>query len=418
MIYLPQGGTVTVDLSTVEGEMQVEWIHPVEEKVTPAEATTGGAKRTLSAPFPGEAVLHLVASRRQGDAITVFPTRDWAKATPESQGVNAERLKKAVAWLDRNSGPDGARELIIIRNGYLIWKGPGADAYHKIFSCTKVFTSTVLGLLVDDGKCRLDDRAVQYSPSLDDQYSSYAKITLRHLASMSGGYRGVVRGVSPEQPWGDPLGYLVPQSPRYESGTACAYHDHDIFLLGEILTLLAQQPLKEVFRRRIADPIDMQHWDWGVVGNLESGIALNNAAGTPARNPGIQTTALDLARLGHLFLKRGNWNGKELLSAPYLDQATTNQVPLSRPHSTGADPAGHYGFYWWTNGHQRNGQAAWPAAPPRTFAARGAAANACFVVPEWNMVIVRLASAPEDSSASDETWNTFFTTLASAMSER
>jgi CubicO group peptidase (beta-lactamase class C family) len=418
LVYLPEGGEVMVDLSAVEGEVRVEWIHPVEGKATSAEATTGGTKRTLKAPFPGEAVVHLAASQQQGGASTVFPGRDWAEAAPESQGVEGAKLKAAVAWLDTHAGPDGAKELVIIRNGYLIWKGPNADARHKIFSCSKVFTSTVLGLLVDDGKCRLDDRAIQFLPSLDDQHPAYARITLRHLASMSGGYRGVVRDVSPEQPWGDPLGYLLPQSPRYEAGAACAYHDHDVFLLGHILTRLAQQPLKEVFQRRIADPIGMTRWDWGVAGPLDNGMALNNAAGTPAKNPGIQTTALDLARLGHLYLKRGNWNGKPLLSAAFVDQATTNQVPTSRAHATGADPGGHYGLYWWTNGRQRNGQPVWPAAPPRTYAARGASANSCFVVPEWNMVIVRLATAPEDSKASDQTWNTFFEKLATALSKQ
>lgn len=351
-------------------------------------------------------------------ARMVFPGRDWAVATPESLGVDGAKLKEAVAWLDTQSQPDGAKALAIVRNGRLICKGPEADSYRKVFSCTKVFTSTVLGLLVDDGKCQLDNRATRYWPALDDQHAAYSKITLRHLASMSSGYLGAVRDVSPEQPWGDPIAYLVPQPPRYESGAACAYHDHDVFLLGSILTRLAQQPMLDVFRRRIAEPIGMRRWNWGVVGVLENGLAMNNAAGTPAKNPGIETTTLDLARLGHLYLNRGNWNGRQLLSAAFVDQATTNQVPVSRRHATGADPGGRYGFHWWTNGRQRNGQSAWPAAPPRTYAARGASANVCFVVPEWNMVIARLAGEPDASKTSDQTWNTFFSKLGSAVASK
>jgi CubicO group peptidase (beta-lactamase class C family) len=351
-------------------------------------------------------------------ARLIFPESDWVDAPPESQGVDGTKLKEAVAWLDTQSQPDGAKALVIVRNGRLIWKGPEANAYRKVFSCTKVFTSTVLGLFVDDGKCQLDDRATRHWPALDDQHAAYSNITLRHLASMSGGYLGIVRDVSPEQPWGDPIAYLVPQPPRYESGTACAYHDHDVFLLGSILTRLAQQPLQDVFRRRIANPIGMRRWNWGVVGGLENGVAMNNAAGTPAKNPGIETTTLDLARLGHLYLNRGNWNGRQLLSAAFVDQATTNQVPVSRRHATGADPGGHYGFYWWTNGRQRNGQSAWPAAPPRAFAARGASANVCFVVPEWNMVIARVAAVPDESKTSDQTWNTFFSKLGLAVAAK
>ncbi len=390
----------------------VSILSPIEGNVSATEPVTGEANRIVEATLGREAVVRLAASAAEAGAGVVFPARDWAKATPESQGVDGARLKAAVAWLDSHSGPDGAQGLVIVRNGYLIWTGPEAGARRKVFSCTKVFTSTVLGLLVDDGRCRLDDRAVEHWPVLGERYPSYAGLTLRHLATMSGGYRGIVRNISPEQPWGDPIAYLVPQPPRYEPGAACAYHDHDVFLLGNILTRLARQPLKETFRRRVADPIGMTQWDWGVVGSFENGLALNNAAGTPAEHPGVQTTALDLARLGLLYLNRGRWEGRQLLSAWFVGQATSNQVPLSRRHATGADPGGRYGFYWWTNGSQRNGQSAWPTAPPKTYAARGASANACFVVPEWNMVIVRLAEKPEDSRAADRTWNMFFSHFA------
>jgi len=59
LVYLPKGGEITVDLSEATGQFQVEWVHPVEGMVIPATAISGGAKRTLQAPFPGEAVAHL-----------------------------------------------------------------------------------------------------------------------------------------------------------------------------------------------------------------------------------------------------------------------------------------------------------------------------------------------------------------------
>jgi CubicO group peptidase (beta-lactamase class C family) len=330
--------------------------------------------------------------------------------------VDAAKLKQAVTWLAEHAGPDGATEMVIIRHGYLIWKGPDSDAYHPIWSCTKTFTSTVLGLLVDDQKCRLDDFAVQHLPSLDDQYPLYAKIRLRHLASMSGGYRGIVRDVTPQTPWGDPMGYLTPQAPRYEAGTAGAYHDHDVFLLGHILTLLAKESLQDLFRRRIAEPIGMSRWDWGVVGKLESGIALNNAAGTPFTHPGIQTTARELARYGLLYLNQGNWNGRQLLSRSFVEQAATNQVPTSVPNPSGTDPAGHYGLYWWTNGKKRDGKRPCPAAPPGTFHAHGHGANFCFVIPEWQMVIARTGTNPiARMPRTDEVWNGFFGILATGV---
>lgn len=372
-------------------------------------------KTTRGNPIPGLAFACLVGACCVEGAM-VFPGKTWAEVTPESLGFDRARLKAAVADLDRGFSPAGTSELVIVRDGYLIWSGLNCDACHQIFSCTKVFTSTVLGLLADDGKCDPGDLAVGYLPALDDVHPQYAKLQLRHLATMTGGYQGVVRDVSGEQPWGDPLGYLTPQSPRYEAGSACAYHDPDVFLLGNILTRLAGESLAAVFKRRIADPIGLTRWDWGIAGTLGNGFPLNNAAGTPARAPGIQTSARELARFGHLFLNRGLWKGKRLLSASFIDEATSTQVPASLPHASGADPAGHYGFYWWTNGRQRNGTQPWPDAPAGTFAAQGGSGNFCFVIPGWNMVVVRLGTnALTRSARTDEIWNQFFRQVGDAM---
>jgi CubicO group peptidase (beta-lactamase class C family) len=293
------------------------------------------------APFP---------SARIDSPCTVFPDADWQEASPDSKGVDSSKLKEAVVYLESNFGPDGAMELVIIRNGYLIWKGPHSDAYHNIWSATKTFTSTVLGLLVADGKCALDDLAIKYSLRLDDQYPLYSRIRLRHLASMSSGYKGQVIHVTAEQPWGDPLAYLTPTVPLFEAGTQVQYHDHQVFLLGSILTMLAGESEKALIKRRIADAIGMTQWDWGVSGTL-NGLELNNAAGTPT-TPGILTTARQMARFGLLYLNHGNWKGKQLLPAFFVDEAAKNQVP-GIGESTFLH--GRYGFYWWTNDIMPNG---------------------------------------------------------------
>ncbi|MHC4331708.1 MAG: hypothetical protein ACYSWW_26695, partial [Planctomycetota bacterium] len=81
----------------------------------------------------------------------VFPGKDWRQVGPEAQGVDSEKLRAAVSYIENNSGSDGVKELVIVRNGYMIWKGPSIDKMHGVWSLTKSFTSTVLGLLIDDG---------------------------------------------------------------------------------------------------------------------------------------------------------------------------------------------------------------------------------------------------------------------------
>ena len=64
--------------------------------------------------------------------------------------MDSASLKTAVAYMDATFGPVGAKQLVIVRNGYPMWEGPQADSRHAIHSCTKVFTSTCLGLALDD----------------------------------------------------------------------------------------------------------------------------------------------------------------------------------------------------------------------------------------------------------------------------
>ncbi len=351
----------------------------------------------------------------------MFPAAQWEEASPESQGVDPAKLRAAVAYMDGSFGPEGARQLAIVRNGRLIWKGPDCDAYHELCSATKVFTSTLLGLLIADGKCTLDTRAVEHLPDLDDSCPAYAKLTLRHLASMTGGYRGKVASVEKGQEWGDPVVYVTtPDKAEFEPpGSQVAYNDHGVHLLGRILaTRIAKEPLKDLFQRRIAEAIGMTRWDWGVCGTVD-GMLHYNAAGTPTLKGGggVLTTPRELARLGLLYLNRGNWNGKQLLPAAFVDEATTSQVPATMPGRSRALLSGAYGLYWWTDGVMASGKRRWPAAPPRTYGAHGASTNFCIVLPEWNMVIARMGKAPIPGTYAqqDEVWDAFFARLAAAV---
>jgi hypothetical protein len=118
----------------------------------------------------------------------VFPEADWQQVRPESQGVDSAKLKEAVSYLKDSSGSDGVNELVIIRNGYMIWRGPDIDKMHGVWSLTKSFTSTVLGLLIDDGKATLDTLAKDHVPSMA---ATYPDITLRHFTTMTSGYYAV-----------------------------------------------------------------------------------------------------------------------------------------------------------------------------------------------------------------------------------
>jgi CubicO group peptidase (beta-lactamase class C family) len=365
--------------------------------------------------------------RTTGKGALVFPGDRWQTATPESQGVDAARLGAALEYLHTHSGGVGADEAVVIRNGYLIWQGPDANNVHPIYSCTKTFTSTVLGLLDRDGIVGVDDHAVRHWPQLDDRYPQYAQIKLSHLATMTSGYNSI-RGdgwafyrTDRSKHHECVLSFTTPGPPLFPAGTSFKYHDPAVHMLGYILTRAAGESLEDMIRKRVIEPIGMKQFAWSHYG-YRDGVLFNNPAGTPGdAQGGVSSSALDLARYGWLYLNEGRWKGKQILEASFVERAASTQVPAEMPTEY-FDLTGRYGFYWWTNGVRANGTRPWPSAPPRTFAAHGGGRNFIVVIPEWNAVIVRLSPAPGGhlhiGGMKERVWEQFFSRLKPGIDVR
>ena len=134
-------------------------------------------------------------------------------------------------------------------------------------------------------------------------------------------------------------------------------------------------------------------------------------------NGGLITNARDLARFGLLFLNRGNWNGKQLISSSWVDEATSVQVPTSIPNdeTQRAYGSGAYGYNWWINGITPSGKRFLPGADPSTYWASGFGTNKCYVIPAWGMVIVRTGGIPQDWKEADSVFNTFLEIVGKAI---
>ncbi|OHB80168.1 MAG: hypothetical protein A2Z25_02270 [Planctomycetes bacterium RBG_16_55_9] len=108
-----------------------------------------------------------------------------------------------------------------------------------------------------------------------------------------------------------------------------------------------------------------------------------------------------------------------------MGEATRNQVPVATPGRSRKGWSGAYGFYWYTNGVRADGKRRWPAAPAGAYAAQGGGGNTLFVIPEWNMVVVRLGLGVSDPSLptpsgrgdSEQARNAFFAKLADALAQ-
>ncbi|MFO7668185.1 MAG: serine hydrolase [Bacteroidales bacterium] len=346
---------------------------------------------------------------------TVFPAKQWIEAKPEEVGIDVETLHEAVNFLEHHSGRDGTRELIIIRGGRLIYKGDSIDKVHGVWSCTKSFTSTILGLLIDDNRTQLNTLAKDVIPEMAETYPG---VNLFHFATMTSGY--VAQGDTVKKgythgPSGTP--FIPGTLSLFEPGTKYAYWDAAMNQFANILTHIAKEPLDEFFKNQIADPIGMNEsdWYWGDFGGVD-GLKVVGGAGN--HNHGIFISAKELARFGLLFLNEGNWNGRQLISSHWIEQATKVQVPpsmeLGSPLSN-IDGIGVYGYNWWVNGVRSNGIRLWPDAPPGTYAASGYNNNKMIIIPEWDMVVVRLGLDANDVVITDLIWNEFLRIIGDSI---
>jgi CubicO group peptidase (beta-lactamase class C family) len=147
------------------------------------------------------------------------------------------------------------------------------------------------------------------------------------------------------------------------------------------LALLAvwREPLPDVLKREVMDPIGASaSWEWhgyddNSVVNID-GLITESVSGGAHWGGGLWIGALDHARFGLLFLNRGKWGDRQIISERWIDMMTT---PCALNDQ--------YGYMWWLNtGHVRYGQ----HASASTFAASGAGGNCVVVDPEKNLVIV------------------------------
>lgn len=331
----------------------------------------------------------------------VFPGDDWQQLPPAGVGLDASSLDAAMSYLASVSGAQGTEQALVIRCGYLVWQGSDIDDQHNVWSVTKSFTSTVLGLLVDDGACTPQTSAQDY---LSAMQADYADVTLAHFATMTSGYDG--GGDQSDAPF-------TPTAPLFAPGAEFQYWDSAMNQFANALTRIVGGDLESLFESRIAEPIGMasSDWDWGDWGSVD-GMLVNGGAGNKSR--GIHITARQLARFGLLMLHRGRWGSTQLLSADWVDEATAVQVSASMPaHTEGSLGPGVYGYNWWVNGIEPDGDRRWPHAPAHTYAALGFNHNRMYVMPAWGMVIVRLGT--DGDPPTDEEMDSFFQMLAGAM---
>jgi CubicO group peptidase (beta-lactamase class C family) len=327
---------------------------------------------------------------RPRDAMT-FPGEEWEVVAPAEEGMDATLLTRAVEGLRRDmaAAKGNLDNALLIRRGRIVWQTEAAKdrKVEHIWSAAKSVASSVLGAMCDRNLCALDTRIAEHLPEFA---ADYGRVTLRHCFTMTSAIR-LERNRPIPPPYGEP-------------GTVYGYCDGNISVGGRALETIGGRGLDALFAEYVGEPIGMRIHRWS------PRIAA----------VGIHTSAHDLARLGHLFLNRGRWRDRQIISAEWVALATRVQVPREMPHVYGKHPknpntdTGRYGIAWWLNGVRPDGTRPYPDAPASVYKASGWQGNRMFVVPEWEVVFVVLQTklqSPDDPRV----FNAFLQRLRGAL---
>ena len=328
------------------------------------------------------------------------PAEAWTRIRPDAAGMDSSALATAVAlaqaheinWpldLQEQLAKANAREPdptllgpfrnrgrqngIILRHGYIVAEWGDTRRVDMTFSVAKSYLSIVAGLAFDRGMIKDLDEPVARSVK-DGGYSSAqnAPITWRMHLNQTSEWEGELWGKADQAD--RRAGY---DRTLKAPGTFWEYNDVRINRLALSLLRLWNRPLPEVLKREIMDPIGVSPtWEWhGYRTSMveQDGRRIESVSGGGHWGGGLWASTRDHARVGLLMLRRGNWNGRQLLSERWVDLATV-PTPL-RPE---------YGFLWWLNPDRRQ----YPSASPRAFFALGSGGNVIYIEPELDLVAV------------------------------
>ncbi len=332
---------------------------------------------------------------------------DWEQKDPAKFGLNATKLEDAVIFAETNEysgnkdlrlaivesfgyepymeivGPTkrrGGPAGVVVKNGYIVAQWGDVNRVDMTFSVTKSYLSTVAGLAVDEGLIRnVDDFVLDYVRDGIFEGDHNTGITWDHLLTQSSDWSGTLFGM---YDWAD-------RPPReggidewrsrelQEPGTVFEYNDVRVNVLAYSLLQVWRRSLPSVLKEKIMDPIGASStWRW--YGYETSwvdvdGYRIQSVSGGGHSGGGVFISTMDHARFGLLFLRNGNWNGKQLISEEWIMQVQQSSVANES-----------YGYMWWLN----RGGRSFEGVPETVYYAAGFGGNYIVVDQEHDMVII------------------------------
>ncbi len=292
------------------------------------------------------------------------------RVTPESQGVSSEVISNFIDELNKSG--TNFHSLMIVRNGNVIaegWWDPYKPEYkHQLYSLSKAFTSTAIGIAVKEGLLTVDDQVISFFPEeLPDEISeNLASLKVKHLLTMSIGLTVNADSEIRKNPTESWVKTILSLPIENTPGTKFKYASANTFLLSAIIQKLTGGSMHKYLTPRLFEPLNITDSEW-----MENPHGINMAAF------GLRVKTEDIAKLGQLYLQKGEWNDQQILTKEWVEAGTQKQIASSGGDGNFDvvhDWSSGYGYKFWMN-------------TVGGYRADGAYGQYSIVIPEKNLVV-------------------------------
>jgi len=298
---------------------------------------------------------------------------------PALKGLTAVNVDGAVVALHPNG-------VVVVRHGTLVYEHyfgrDDAQRVHPLMSISKSVVALLAGIALDHGWLKqVDARAFSYFPD-DSDLRSHDKdsITIRELLTMSSGLSWPEQAVPYSNPANivqrmalvpDPYRFVLARPLAATPGTVWHYNSGGGELLGDILMKVAHQPLDQFAQQALFDPLGIRYADW---------VWERSQNDKLAASWGLYLLPRGLAKIGQLVLNHGTWHGHQIVSAQWINEMTSPQVPPFK--WTNNSHANCYGYLWWL------GESKVGSQEINWVAGIGHGGQKLYVVPSLDLVVV------------------------------
>ncbi|TCZ68606.1 class C beta-lactamase-related serine hydrolase [Paenibacillus albiflavus] len=316
-------------------------------------------------------------------------TNRLPRLVPEQLGIRSSAIAAWVEGVER-SGQE-LHSFMLLRKGAVAAEGWWApyepEQAHMAFSLSKSFTSTAVGMAIEEGLLALDDRVLSFfSEKIDEAVEQrYSTLTVRHLLTMSSGHGEDPKKIMLAAEDGDWVQAFLHTEPIVEPGVRFLYSSGVSYMLSAIMQTVTGQTLLDYLEPRLFQPLGIERPYW------ESCPMGRNAGGW-----GLRLKTEDIAKFGQLYLQRGRWKGVQLVPEAWVAEATAKQI--SNENGGPPDWSEGYGYQFWRCRHG-------------AYRGDGAFGQYCIVLPEQEVVLAATGGLTDMQVIVDLVWEHLLPTL-------